>query len=921
MSESYPKGSTWPFVLAGIVLFGMVICPPTEWRDLLVEVRDQWRIDEDPLAFPASPKKSRVVLGNHRRTTSTQAVPATAHATAPNRQASIRPSSVHTTKSISVQMPSSPTDGTRSAATQESSRRVDNAEPDPARVWQPPRGWQPTLIEPYPAGQAQAVPRSEPERVSAAVDLAPAAIEEPVAKLKSLPSTTRKRTIVADAVVVTPSSRSDQTDSPPPTIQEPEPSVPQQPRSATEEATPPSAKPESLAVVEHSQTRTHELAMSENLRHLLRQSQATPKLQNWSLQLQASLETLYGKLRQGEAWPREAPHRLRQLAEFPVETHRWTPAEQQLYWRTRYAVVRRADVLQGLAKTLATYEAHRSTTESQLSQFVTTLRARLKEQSSTSGWADYLLLDRLAASDQMAWDAEKTLERLRRSDCTPQQTRFLASEEFAELERKLRATISANVAPADLMAHLESYEQQTDPLHAQQFVAYLQRFATGPHADRYATTLAAVDHHYRNANLRVAVTEELMNRFVPAIHQYAEQVNDTILGAAVRGRNATQTNLSVQLIPDLRAIRVGLLANGMVDSDTKSRKGPVVFYNRGTSHFAAGKELLVNQNGIFLGETETRASTGNRVVRMTSDLDSFPVLGWLVRTVARQQHDEQRPFLRAAILQRVRRNASRKLDVEVQRRLAKVEDRLQSRVVKPLKDMDLDPRALELRTTSERVVVRTRLAGPLQLAAHTPRPKARADSMMSLQIHQSAANSLIQQLRLQGRRMTLRELIDVLADRLGMQVDVADKYRDMVFELAADRPLDVSFENDQVKVTIHFAELSNGEKTWRDFSVSGFFRADVRQLDVQLVRDGSIELITESLGLRDQIALRSIFTKVFANNHRLDVLRRAIQAQPHLRSLEVQQMTIRDGWIGISIGDEPSPRGATLARQKLPISR
>ena len=72
------------------------------------------------------------------------------------------------------------------------------------------------------------------------------------------------------------------------------------------------------------------------------------------------------------------------------------------------------------------------------------------------------------------------------------------------------------------------------------------------------------------------------------------------------------------------------------------------------------------------------------------------------------------------------------------------------------------------------------------------------------------------------------------------------------------------------------------------------------------MREGGIELISEQIGFRDQFALRGIFTKVMANDHRLKILRGRFEEDPRLARLVVNQFTVQDGWIGISVG-EPAP--------------
>ena len=78
-------------------------------------------------------------------------------------------------------------------------------------------------------------------------------------------------------------------------------------------------------------------------------------------------------------------------------------------------------------------------------------------------------------------------------------------------------------------------------------------------------------------------------------------------------------------------------------------------------------------------------------------------------------------------------------------------------------------------------------------------------------------------------------------------------------------------------------------------------------MHVNLEREGGIELISEQLGFRDQIALRGIFTKVMARNHRLNLIRGRLATDPRLKNLSVTQFVVRDGWVGVSVGPKNPP--------------
>lgn len=648
---------------------------------------------------------------------------------------------------------------------------------------------------------------------------------------------------------------------------------------------------------------------TKQLHNVLGVAEREPLLKDWCKQIETLLRPIELAPVSGSRDQQIAVARLQQFIDRPVDRAAWTPLQRQLYNRVYFSVKRRTDVWRPLLIVATTHQRDQQQAIETLAATSRQLHQHLGIAEQLQSWSEHLQLQSLASvqyQDQSAAQLamEATLEKLSRN-LSPQQQAFLNRPPFRKLERDIQRSLASIVSPADLMTSIENYEADATRENSSALLDQLRRWRSSPDSDRFLPTLQAIQVYYRNANLRLAVSEDLINRFVPAFHRYAEQVNDTILGADVRGKNATLAALQIKLIPDAQSLRFGLMANGSIQTNTESRKGPVRIFNQGDSVFSAGKELRIRQDGIFMTKTETKVSTGNKLLGIQSDLDSFPLIGWIVRNVARQQHDEQRPFLRAEVVRRVKRSTTQRLDHAVQQRLANVEQNISEKMIEPLRKLNLDPKAIEMRTTNSRIILRSRLASPLQLGAHTPRPQARADSKMSVQVHQTAANNWIEQLNLHGRRMTLEELSTALSQRTGLHVPLPqESYKSTVIQFADAHPLEFDFAEGQITLTIHLAELKTEERKWSNFSVRGYYRADVQQLDVALVREEGIELISDKLRLRDQIALRSIFTKVLAKNTRLEVLRNAILQQPKLQSLVVTQFSIRDGWMALSLGED-----------------
>jgi hypothetical protein len=553
---------------------------------------------------------------------------------------------------------------------------------------------------------------------------------------------------------------------------------------------------------------------------------------------------------------------------------------------------------------------------------LTAVRRQLAASPATSdSWQAYLMLDRLDELASASWqtDAEvrrttarQVLDRIAGADLTAEQKQYLQTRTMANLTVALGTWAYEPVDASALMRIVEQFESSRSGKLAAEVVAIREALRWHP-APEAETLRQNLDAHYRNANIRLAISGELINELLPVLQPIQEQVRDNILGAEVLGQNRTWANLRVSLIDDDRCIRLRFEADGQTRSQTVSIVGPVRFYNRGQGRFQADKDLMITPDGIFVQRATAAADGRAELINVETDYDRIPLLGWILRQVALDEHDEQRPVVRQEFRQRISRSATRRLDDSVHEHLTGAEQRVDAKVLGPLRKLQLDPQALEMRTTADRIVLRSRIASPTQLAGYTPRPRAQQESLLSLQVHESAANNLLQQLNLEGRRIDMQELMVCLSEKLHIdRTDIHEELpEDAVVRLGYDRPIEVEFDNDHVLLTVRIAELSTGKRTWRNFVVRGRYRADVTRLSVDLSREGGIELISDEIGFRDQIALRGIFTKVMTRNHRLNLLRDRFVEDRRLASLSVTQFVVRDGWIGVSVSPNSRDKVAT----------
>ncbi|MBW8885740.1 MAG: hypothetical protein JF612_13400, partial [Planctomycetia bacterium] len=350
-------------------------------------------------------------------------------------------------------------------------------------------------------------------------------------------------------------------------------------------------------------------------------------------------------------------------------------------------------------------------------------------------------------------------------------------------------------------------------------------------------------------------------------------------------------------------------------TDTTSSKGPATFYQHGWSLFRARKRITVDRRGIGVYSAEADADANTELQDYQTDFDGVPLLGGFVRAIARNQYEAAQPVAKVEVEGKIIVRAASQLDQQVAARLEKTKQEFQLKTLKPLRDLNLEPTAVDMETTSDRLIARYRIAAREELAAYTPRPQAPSDSMLSVQIHESAMNNVLDQLHLGGRRVELSELYKEMAARFAQakKIEIPEDLPENVFvTFAEDNPLRVDCQDGRVRLTIHIAELAQQgtRNRWTNFTVHAYYAPSADQLDANLYRDGIIELIGDNrpLPLGQRTGLTAIFARVLSRNRKLHIINQQIANSPQLRDQQVTQFVIHDGWIGVALGPKAPGR-------------
>ena len=553
------------------------------------------------------------------------------------------------------------------------------------------------------------------------------------------------------------------------------------------------------------------------------------------------------------------------------------------------------------------------------------IRKELASLSDGKSWENYLLIDQLlTATDPvdattLSQLACRILNRIESPILTVEQKRFIATGPVATIQEPLRKLIKADLEPAQLLAQLEQYENETTSQRANKLAAQYQllKWSLNDSQRQLATQL---DTHYRNANIRIAMSQQMINRLLPNPQATEESIDDTIMGARVSGKSLTSTMLKVFLIPDKKQWRLGVQASGEVSSDTETRRRAATFHNKGSSRYTVNKDLLVDRRGVKVGRAVAETDIESELLGFETAFDSLPLVGSMMRSFVRNQYHSQEGQARTVYENRVSRRARNQFDEEITNQLVNLENRFQSRYLSPLKQLNLAPMAVDLQTTTgSRLILRYRLAGNQQLAAHTPRPRAPGDSLLSIQIHESALNNTLQNLKLDGKRTDLRSLYRDIAeafDRSDITIP-EDIPANVTVAMADHEAVRVRFTNGKVNLRIHLKELKSGTRhKWRNFILTASYRPAMDQLTASLYRDGHLQFEGKHLRLGDRVALQGIFNKALPRTRPVNIFNKGIAEHDRLQDLKVSQFVVRDTWIGVAIGPRETAEPHVAKRRK-----
>ncbi len=598
--------------------------------------------------------------------------------------------------------------------------------------------------------------------------------------------------------------------------------------------------------------------------------------------------------------------------------------------RVGYAIERRLAVWHAVSTCLQTESSavkpqfDNETTRRQIQELLVRIEGTLPASGDAEGWRKYLKMNELRSwsnENRDVWAegnalAINVLSRLRWERLNEAQLKFIDQPEFNELAMQLTAWARQPIDYRQLLSDLELLEQ--DPINRVRYslASSVQVLRLADEKNQQAVA-GALNDHYRNANIRLAIAGSLIERFLPEESYQTRPVQQRILGANTSGDSVVRTEMGLKLIPDENAWHVTLGVQGDLTSATRSSKGPAVFHNSSQAQISSQRTVRMDTLGFKVAANATDVESQQHLRGMSTDFDGLPIIGDFLRLVIREQFNQQRGPAKRIMQRLIAEEADQEFDKQLQEKLNKAQVELQRRLIGPLDALNLNPMVVAMSTTEDRLMIRYRVANQAQMASHTARPRAPSDSLLSMQVHQSAVNNMIAQLGLSDRTWNLVELGEKVARLLGKQDWQApeDLPKDVLIRFAPSRPISVEMVENQLVLTLRISELSQGTNKIERFIVRSNYVPVADGLKAGLGRDGVVSIDGPRLSMRDRLPLRAIFAKVFVAQPEIPLISDSLVADPRAEGLAVTQIEVRDGWLAIAVAEGTSPLAAEVAER------
>ncbi|MBT5017702.1 MAG: hypothetical protein HON04_03055, partial [Planctomicrobium sp.] len=279
---------------------------------------------------------------------------------------------------------------------------------------------------------------------------------------------------------------------------------------------------------------------------------------------------------------------------------------------------------------------------------------------------------------------------------------------------------------------------------------------------------------YKSYNLRVVLSEGMLNRVIGDNRRETSGINRNAMGAHVVGSQTANLTLRVDVQPSSNSARFNINLDGSISTNTNAYVSQATIHTVGNHGVSASKPVTFDGTRFSTQAARISVNPNNQPVAARTNY-SGGFLGRYAEGVAMREANGQRGQANAYTRKSITEELSKELNSEVDSKFNNASMELQNKVYGPLREFGLYPDAMKVSSTADHILVRTRLSEDDEMGGGLSDPGAVPSSIgMVAQVHESLLTNSMNRLDLgtEGKmEMTEGDLRDLLQERLSKILD------------------------------------------------------------------------------------------------------------------------------------------------------
>ncbi|MBQ1456269.1 MAG: hypothetical protein IIZ25_10555 [Thermoguttaceae bacterium] len=537
--------------------------------------------------------------------------------------------------------------------------------------------------------------------------------------------------------------------------------------------------------------------------------------------------------------------------------------------------------------------------------------------SMTSTDAAQRTVDRLSLIEEeestLHWCINSIQSKVQSTSMTEEQRHVFQNATLAPWLEMMAPWVCDQGDMRDLLLAFEEYEKTSGADAGRRMSVCAAQLRSSPTnaARKLGEAIPAI---YDNPNVKVYVSEYLINRFIPERDPEYEVVQETILNNPVAGSRRADTQVRIKLVPDDARLLMHLYVSGKIVASTRSEVFPAQLFNQSEAVYLGRKLIEWTGEKVACSECEVAVNNSNRLNDVRTDIDFVPLVGEFARELVRGQYQSMQGQINQEMRRKIVNQVKTRVDSETNSRFGALNDRLAKNVFQPLSNNGLHLTMKNSRTTSDWLLASMKFGEVYTPGSQTREPETLPGAFADLKIHESALNVALGRLNLAGKEFTVPELRAHLADTLHREGLRAADQEDpgCIFGMAFEDPISVSFHENRIQIRLRFDYIALGDQEWDDVEAVVSYQPMIDEKgNAILVRDGLVS-IDGPMSIRAQIPLRLIFAKAFPAHGQVPLRPKVFEKDERFAGLSVGLCRVSEGWFAISVIQLPCSRQAAI---------